>query len=498
MKRLIALIIIMLALVNFLPASGQIAKTKNTKQEWATIRLKSEHLKSSDTLVLTTYGNYIYGELNSQRTIATQDGTGIYTFRIPIRNVPQRFSIDGAGLRENSALLSYYAEPGDNITITGSREAGGDWQMSFSGTGAAKYQSIYSADTAIAKLARRLGSRIIRSPMQRNFGRSDSLSAYGLSFINGRSRGMIPEIATLIKARVIGKLYERGVLFLSPRLSPKATAAELNYLKRQYDELAARPIDTVNVITAQSPEYIKLLFERLRTGATFAVYPSNPSLKALYDQIAASFKGPYFDRLTTHLLMGYKPDANSTTGDYLDCIRIALSKLKDTIAQGYLRRQLAAYSKGIDSFSFALPDTAGKIHRLVDFKGKVVLMDFWFTGCGPCLQFAELLHRDIIPIYKDDPRIVFVNINADRDAGKWKESVSGGRYTPPGSISLFTEGKAFDHPLIRHYNFTGFPQVVLLDGNGKVYSALVPHDRKGLLALLQEALAEGSISKGKR
>jgi len=77
--------------------------------------------------------------------------------------------------------------------------------------------------------------------------------------------------------------------------------------------------------------------------------------------------------------------------------------------------------------AFALPDLTGKAVRLEDYRGKVTLVNFWASWCGPCRE--EFPH--MAELYTSFPRDRFdiAAISDDVDPGKMRAFVT--EFRPP-------------------------------------------------------------------
>ena len=64
--------------------------------------------------------------------------------------------------------------------------------------------------------------------------------------------------------------------------------------------------------------------------------------------------------------------------------------------------------------AFQFQDTTGKIHKLADYKGRWVLVNFWATWCPPCLKEIP----DLIALYEQRKDVIVIGVAMDVDDPK--------------------------------------------------------------------------------
>ncbi len=107
-------------------------------------------------------------------------------------------------------------------------------------------------------------------------------------------------------------------------------------------------------------------------------------------------------------------------------------------------------------------DFDGQTHRQVDYRGKIVLMDFWYRGCTHCIRAMPIIKKLVAHYQGKD--VVVLGINVDENDQDARQVIASCELSYPN-----LRGK----DISQKYHVNAYPTLIVLDQSGRI--AAFPH-----------------------
>lgn len=113
---------------------------------------------------------------------------------------------------------------------------------------------------------------------------------------------------------------------------------------------------------------------------------------------------------------------------------------------------------------FSAPSTDGTPLALDDIKGKVTIIDFWASWCGPCRRENPNVVKTYEKYHDKGLEIISVSLDKPGQKDRWLKAIEDDKLTWHHVSNL----NYFNDPVAKQYNIQSIPATYILDADGKI------------------------------
>ncbi|TDO26565.1 TlpA disulfide reductase family protein [Sediminibacterium goheungense] len=462
---------------------------------------------TNDTIIINYYpyklGITVIG--STEKKIVTSDGN----FRIKITDMdhPYYCSIKSTRL-QGLLFIDQLIEPGDSISIKAEQDSYKNYSqtnlpfLKITGRNAAKNQAIHLFDYArlynkISGIKKNLVERytnlaeailVFENNEQIYRAYWDSLTKANTSDFSEQSKKIIESEFTIGKINGIISTYSA---LKDKLISKKSSEKDIQQLNTEFASIInpmLQELLTNSTTSTVSPKFLDIAVRKTMLD-TKIMENNNHKFPAIkYVHGLEQWPENKREAIATALL-AYIFIYNSNTENIQELLAKVGTMVYKPELKAIVENFQKKYTPGIAVPPFSLTGLNGEKINSQDYIDKVVVLDFWFTGCDACVTMARVLR-----LAKDrlagDPDIVFMSISIDTDRETWLNSVSKGIYSHADFVNAYTNGMGMEHSLIQQYQIQAYPRVMIMGKGNKMFKSNphMPKNRDEVELLVQDII----------